>query len=386
MKVRLLATHPVQYQVPWFRALAGKPGLDFEVGFALLPDPKVQGVGFEQAFEWDRPLLEGYPYRCLEQTRTLPRLDRFWGLGLRRVRAWLRGVQALIVTGWNSWALVQGVLAARRQGIPVVVRGDSWLADGRSELRRGFVRLWLRQFAAFLVVGSRNRDYYRAHGVRDAKLFPAPHGVDHEWFSAQAEQATAERDTLRQRWGVGASELLLLFVGKLQPIKNLPELLHALATPENRTMPLLVVGSGPEERACKQLARELGLRVLWHGFANQSELPALYRAADLLVLPSLRETWGLVVNEAMACGLPVVASDRVGCVPDLILPDQTGWIYPSGDRAALAALLAAIRSAPERVRRLGEHARKHVRATCDLSRLVEGTLAALRWVASGRGA
>jgi glycosyltransferase involved in cell wall biosynthesis len=188
---------------------------------------------------------------------------------------------------------------------------------------------------------------------------------------------------LRHKWGVEEGELVLLYVGKFQAVKNLPELFLALAQLGALAPPLVLVGSGPEEQNWRGLARELGLRVIWHGFANQSELPAIYRAADVLVLPSRRETWGLVVNEGMACGLPALVSDAVGCMPDLVLENETGWVYPSGDVSALAAVLRQIAEAPSRVRSMRGTVIRHVERVCSLEELVEGTLAAVRAVAAG---
>ncbi len=386
MKVRLLATHPIQNLSPWLRRLGGLDELDFEVGYGFLPDPERQGVGFDHPFTWDLPFLEGYRSRTLPQWIPNPRLDRFFGLWASGLRKWLAGCDALMVPGWHSWLLVQGVLAARRLGIPVLARGDSWITSQRGCIHRWMVRLWLRSFAGFLVVGDRNRNYYLAHGVSSERLFPGPHGVDHQWFREQADRFASARDAVRQRWGVSREELVLLYVGKFQDIKNLPELFLALAELGSAAPPLVLVGSGPEESRWRQLGNELRIRLFWNGFANQSELPAIYRAADVLVLPSKRESWGLVVNEAMACGLPAIVSDTVGCMPDLIRADETGWSYPSGDLRALAAICRKLQESTLAVRGMREAVQRHVEEVCGLDRLVAGTLAALRAVARSRAA
>lgn len=383
MRVRIAATHPIQYQAPWFQALARRPELELEVGFAWLPSRQAQGAGFGRAFAWDLPLTEGYAWVELERAGRDPDLERFASLRLRSPGRWLAPkIDVLVVTGWHRLPLLQLTLAARRRGIPVVARGDSPGGRQRGLARRLALRAWLGLFAAFLVVGKRNRDFYHELGVPPVRLFDCPHFVDHHRFAAGAAAARENRDVIRQRWGASRGETVFLFCGKLIPEKNLEELLAACSLLRGDVhFRLVVVGDGPLRAGLEARAAALGLDVHWEGFRNQSELPETYAAADLLVLPSRSETWGLVVNEAFACGLPVVASDRVGCVPDLVLPGETGEVYPSGDPAALAARLSELARDPERRCRLARSGKEHVEARYSVERAVEGTLAALAFVA-----
>jgi len=381
MKVRLAATHPIQYQAPWFQALARRPELELEVGFAWLPSREAQGTGFGRAFAWDLPLTDGYAWTELERAGRRPDLDRFAALRLRRPGRWLEPeVDALVVTGWHRLPLVQLALAARRRGIPAIARGDSPGGRRRGVARRLLLRAWLRLFAAFLVVGEANRAFYRELGVPPERLFDCPHFVDNRRFAAGAVAGGAIREEARRRWGAGPNEPVLLFCGKLIPEKNVEELLEASALLGRDTrFRLVVVGDGPLRADLERRAAALGLEVHWEGFRNQSELPATYAAADLLVLPSRSESWGLVVNEALACGLPAVTSDQVGCVPDLVLPGETGEVYPAGDPAALAARLRGLANDPERRRALGRRGQELVATRYSVERAVDGTLAALAW-------
>jgi glycosyltransferase involved in cell wall biosynthesis len=388
LRLALATTHPIQYQVPWFRALAARPEVELEVGFAWLPDAAAQGVGFGVPFAWDLPLLDGYRWRELERGRGRPELSRFGGLRLRRPGSWLDAwrADALIVTGWNARALVEVALAARRRGIPVLARGDS-----RGGLRRPLAarlahRVLLRLYAGFLVVGERNRAFYEERGVAAERLFSCPHFVDNERFAHAATAAAPRRAELRARWGVPENAVCTLFAGKIAPVKDLDTLLAALARACVATpgLHLLVVGDGGERARLERAARERALPVGWAGFLNQSEIPAAYAAADALVLPSRSETWGLVVNEAMACGLPAIVSDAAGCAPDLVRDGETGFTFPCGDAPALAARLAALAAEPGAARAMGERARALVFAEYSVARAVEGTLAALAAVTGGR--
>jgi glycosyltransferase involved in cell wall biosynthesis len=376
----LAATHPIQYQIPWYRELAVIPGLDLEVGYAWLPDPDAQGTGFGVAFEWDLPLLEGYRWTELARAGGTPDLDRFAALRLRRPGRWLAGRPAtLLVTGWHRLPLIQLAIAARRRRIPVLARGDSTGAGRRRLHRRLLLRAWLRLFAGFLVVGSRNREFYRELGIDDARIFDCPHFVDNRRFTAAAERALPRRAELRLRWRAADDSLVVLFCGKLIPEKNVGELLEAFATASTSAagLRLVIVGDGPLRGELQAQAERLGVRAAWCGFQNQSQLPESYAAADLLVLPSRSETWGLVVNEAFASGLPVIASDRVGCVPDLVHPGKTGAVYRSGHPEELAARLLQAAANPAWLRRAGEEGRRLVLGSYSVERAVAGTLLAL---------
>jgi glycosyltransferase involved in cell wall biosynthesis len=386
VRVAVATTHPIQYQAPWFRALAERPELELEVGFAWVPDAAAQGAGFDVAFEWDLPLREGYRSVELERRGRAPRLSTFAGLRLRDPARWLAGrFDAVVVTGWNAWALVQVALAARRLGIPALARGDSRGGVPRPLAVRMGHRLLLRLHAAFLVVGRRNRDFYRSYGVDPGRLFDCPHFVDNSRFARAAEAARAERAALRARFGVPAGAVCALFAGKLQPVKEVGLLITALERARTRAgdLHLLVAGDGSERAALERQARERSLPVSFAGFLNQTELPAAYAATDLLVLPSRSESWGLVVNEAMACGLPALVSDAVGCAPDLVVEGETGWTFPAGEVDALAERLAAAAGRRAELPSLGARARARVESGHSVERAVEGTLAALRFVAAG---
>jgi glycosyltransferase involved in cell wall biosynthesis len=228
---------------------------------------------------------------------------------------------------------LQAARACRRARIPVLVRGDSQLASQRG----GAVRmakalvfpLFLRRFDGFLYVGQRNREYLQHYGVRADRLFFSPHCIDNQAFRTGSEAARQKspRDP--------NAPARLLFVGKLVDSKRPFDLLQAAALIKSRRVEVAFAGAGEAEARLKQAAAAAGVSTVFHGFVNQSELPAVYAAADVIVSPSV-ETWGLVVNEAMACGLPAVVSDSVGCGPDLIDEGQTGAVFPLGDTAKFA--------------------------------------------------
>ena len=381
-RLGVISTHPIQYQVPWFAGLAVDPRLDVRVGFGCLPDARAQGVGFATEFAWDVPLRDGYPSSELPRRNARARLASFFGIRLRGIARWLRAQRfdALVVTGWNSFALVQAALAAKRLRLPLLVRGDSNDLRRRGALPRLVHRAFLPLFDAFLVVGKSNRRFYRQSGVPEEKLFDCPHFVDNERLARQHTEALPRRAELRARWGVPADAVCALFAGKLVAVKNVPEALAALRNAAARAprLHLLVVGEGPLGEELRAAAAGERLPVSFAGFLNQSEMPAAYAAADFLVLPSRSETWGLVVNEAMACGLPAVVSSGVGCAEDLVEDGVTGFVYTAGNAEELAARLVDMAADGETRQAMGERARQRVVTGYSVERAVEGTLAALR--------
>jgi glycosyltransferase involved in cell wall biosynthesis len=361
MRLGVLATHPIQNHAPIFRELARH--CDLTVYFAHRQTPEGQAqAGFGVPFEWDVDLLSGYDSAFLDNRSRRPATNRFFGCDTPGIdEAIGRGqFDAFMVTGWGVKAYWQAVMACRRRNVPGLIRGDSQLAMRRHlplRLAKELVypRL-LGLFDGFLYVGRRNREYLRHYGLPEERLFFSPHCVDNGSFAARAD---AERQALGERIGDAAHPKSVLFAGKLVERKRPLDMIRALAlaAAQGCRAQAVFVGAGELEDSLRREAAGSGISAIFHGFQNQSRMPSIYAASDLLVLPSdHQETWGLVVNEAMACGIPAVVSDAVGCGPDLIDPGRTGAVFPLGNITALAA---AIRSTlalePSLVRR---HLRK----------------------------
>ena len=366
-RLLVVGSHPVQYHTPLFCTLAADPALATDVLYLSLPDARTQGLGFGVAFTWDVPLLEGYRWHQARSGRgrgitsgyggvwlANPLVELGWGPS--RLRP-----DAIFLTGWHFLGLVQVHLVARLLRIPVVLRMDSNGARPRSWLLNQIYRVLFRGVAVGLPVGMANARWYRSNGVPEDRLIPSPHFIDNASFAAQAAEQRNQRQALRQRWGIPEQAFCFLFAGKLQDKKRPQDLLEAmhLLQEQGPTSPrpihLLIVGSGHLEDACRAQVAAQGLPVSFAGFLNQSAIATAYAASDCLVLPSDHgETWGLVVNEAMACGLPAVVSDLVGCREDLIVEGKTGLSYPCGDSPALAACLARMALDPETSRQMGQ--------------------------------
>ena len=382
MRVALFATHPIQYQVPWFRELAARPEIELKVFYGMIPDPAQQGVGFGVRFRWDVPMFEGYEHEILHNVARRPSLATFAGCDtpgvFRALRVWKPDVA--ILTGWHSKMLVQAGWACVRLGVPRVVRGESSALARRPRWKRTLHRIWLHGFDGFLAIGEANRDFYLEAGIPAARIHRCPYVVDNSRFAAAADGLRARRAELRRRWSIPAEATCFLFCGKLVAKKRPLDLLRAArrATAEGAALHVLVVGEGELMAEARALVASDRLPVTFAGFLNQTEIVEAYVAADCIVLPSdAGETWGLVVNEAMACGLPAIVSDQVGCGPDLVDEGVTGATCPMGDVGALAQRLVAFAGDPSALRAMGAQARERVCSRHSLDRAVEGTLAAV---------
>lgn len=348
LRLGILTSHRIQYNVSIFRELSKLAHV--RVFYLHRQSARQQaGAGFGVAFEWDIDLDSGYNWTDLHDSEARGNVSTFFGTSAGEMGEHIARGQydALIVTGWNLRAYWQGILAAKQKGTPVLVRGDSQLGSPRNLLWRGMkliiFRIMLRSFDACLYVGERNREYLRHYGVVAARLFPASHSIDVQLLRDQAAQATKRRQDLRETMGANADTKIVLFVGKLIDLKRPHLLLAAAKLCQNNGVEIMVsfVGDGPLRAQLHETAAALGVHAHFAGFQNQSSIGAHYACADVLVLPSAHETWGLVVNEAMACGCPVVVSDRVGCLPDMILP-LTGACFAGDQPEALAEAIASV--------------------------------------------
>ena len=391
-RIAVVASHPVQYQAPFFRRLAQRA--DLTVFFCQRHEPALErAAGYGEAFSWDVPLTDGYRHEWLTNIAAHPAVDRFSGCDTPDVadRIAERRFDACIVQGWYLKSYAQAILACRRHRVPVLLRGDSQLATTRSIVKRAAkywpYRLVLNSVAGHLAVGAANREYLSHYAVPDSKLFDVPHAVDDQWFATEARAAIANGSRQRERAALGIPQdaRIAIFVGRLVDMKRPLDLIRALTdsvVPSNLWG--LIVGSGPLEREARALAETLRARVRFAGFRNQQSLPAVYACADLLVLPSdARETWGLVANEALASGVPVVLSDAAGCARDLAVGDA-GRRYRMGQVSELAlamtSMAAALDDRPGDVAdAVGERAAAF---SCDAA--VAGTLRAVEIVARGR--
>jgi len=352
-----------------------------------LPDAARQGVGFDAAFQWDIPLLEGYQWEVAQgsdETDT----KQLWPLALYIVGQ-LKRLQpdVILLTGWHQRSLLSYLVVAKILRIPTLVRGDSNALKPRTLIVKTFHWILVRLYSAIVYVGKANKAFFSGYGIPDDRLFSVPHFVDNDRFSDAARKLDRTRVEIRKSWDIPGEAICFLFAGKFVKKKRLMDFLEAflLLSGRHSGVHALIVGSGPQRLEAQEFVNRYGLAITFAGFLNQTEIPRAYLASDCLVLPSdYGETWGLVVNEAMACGKPAIVSDRVGCGPDLVENGITGYRFACGDIHALANWMLKMATDPEAMREMGQRAKSRVLESYSVEKAVEGTLQAVNYVLGRR--
>jgi glycosyltransferase involved in cell wall biosynthesis len=379
VRLAYLVSHPIQYQAPLLRRIALEPGIDLTVLFGS--DFSVRGYkdrGFGVEVLWDTPLLEGYHSEFLPSWRDTGSVSPTTPIsrGIYRRLQNSDGSPAfdvLWVHGYASVNALQAILAANALGIPVLLRAESWLADrARSPWKLAakslFFRLLGSGIAAVLPIGTVNSAYWTHYFGSSVPQFLMPYAVNNEYFAQLADAAAPREQELREELNLAPERPVILFASKLQARKHADHLLEAYRSfianlaPQDRPY-LVIVGDGEQRAALEARAGELGLEdVRFAGFRNQSELPRFFQLADVFALPSRHEPWGLIVNEAMAAGCPVIVSTDVGSHADLITDGIEGCVFPVGNISALTDALHRVFASPGSAARMGQFARQRIHA------------------------
>lgn len=370
LRVLFVATHPVQYASPLFRLFANDPRLEILVAYCSLQGAEPQfDPDFGVEVKWDVPLLEGYPWVVVQNRSWHPGLGSFLGLFNPGIWSLIRcgDFDAVVLyTGYVYVTFWMAVAAAKVSRVPVLFSTDAHdLAPRDNKGWKRWVKglLWpplFRLADVVIVVSSGGAALIRSLGILDERIVVTPYCVDNDWWIAESKRVN--REAVRRRWGVPKDASVVLFCAKLQAWKRPQDVLRAFARADSSNAYLVFCGDGALRSTLESDAKSLGVsdRVRFLGFVNQSGLGETYAASDVLVLASEYEPFGVVVNEAMLCGCPVIVSDRVGARFDLVRKGETGFVFPMGDVGALAALMREVLQSPERLKRVGEAARQRM--------------------------
>lgn len=386
-RLAMVQSHPIQYFSPLFRRLATRPDIDLTVFYCRDTGVKeTMDREFGVAFTWDIPLLEGYRWRFLRNLSPSDSTAGLWSaINPGIIPALVRGrFDALWVHGHRSLTILLAMVTARVLGVPVLMRGETHLLSTptgwKGRMRRPLMTFLYRYLCtAVLPIGTLNDEFYAQHGVPPDRRFLVPYVVDNELFSRGAAAVRRDRIERRGALGLPATLPLILFSAKLIPRKRPMDVLQAYAGLRRRGLEagLVFVGAGSEEDELRTYVRKQGVPdVYFHGFRNQSEMPEMYALADVFVISSEYETWGLAVNEAMAAGLPVVASSAVGAARDLIRDGENGRVYPVGNVEALSARLEELIANPGLRERMSSQSQEII-ARWGIEQAVEGIERAL---------
>ena len=350
-KLAIIAPTCFYYQAPLFRALAANDRINLIVYFCSNEGSSGKDVksvyGYDQNWGVEEQLLEGYSSKLLKNhspkgsyLKSLTGLANFgvWD-ELRRERP-----DAVVIMSWMNPTWWLAFLACLRFKIPVLFMTD---ANFYAEELINTWKSWIKRYclgkflfpltAGFLCAGTANRLLYSSHGVQDEKLVPFAYSWGYQQLIEKSEGLRNQRLQLRKKHGVPEDASIVLYCGRLSSEKASMELLKAYQLVSHPKKALVLIGDGSLRSQMQDFIDLHGLEsVYFMGFKNRNDLSDFYALADILVLPSNRETWGLVVNEALSFSLPVVVSDQVGSGVDLVISDENGYIFPAGEIQALA--------------------------------------------------
>lgn len=350
----VIETHPIQYHAPVWRAVQRDHGISVTAIYGS--DFSVAGYRdreFGATFRWDTDLLSGYTPKFLSRVGDGGAADAE-SVTTRGLGAVLQagGFRAALSVGYSPRFHAEGFRCARRAGLPVLFRGETtdharvrgWL---KRTARDAGLRWLYARCAALLHVGRHSLAHFRRLGFTGRDEFFSPYCVDPAPFRTDETARGELRSATRRALGFTDEQRVIMFCGKLSLRKGPDLLLAALRLlPESLrgNCALLLVGDGElREELMVQAARVPAIPVQCVGFQAQGALSQFYHAADLFVLPSRHgETWGLVVNEALHHGVPVVVTEAVGCAPDLVESGRTGEVCSADSTEALAAAMLKV--------------------------------------------
>ncbi len=352
-RLAYFVSHPIQYQAPLLRLIAADLEIELKVffysDFSLKP---YQDSGFNRVIQWDIPLIDGYKYQFLKT----------WTIGKKKLslqQSIAKDIKnqlsngkydAIWVHGWSMICGIQAILAAEQLGIPILMRGESNnLNKSNNKIKNKVKRIYLewlfKKISGFLYIGTLNHRFYKDYGIEEDRLFSMPYAVDNDYYQNQAELVSNNRAKLKLSLNLNPNRPIILYAAKIYDVKRPQDLLAAykLLSLDGVSEPepyLLFVGDGSLRSEIERQAQEMNWHsILFLGFRNQLEMPAIYDLCDIFVLPSGFEPWGLAINEAMNMGKALVVSDQVGCSLDLIVEGVNGKIFPVADIEELAEAL-----------------------------------------------
>ena len=353
----IVSGHPTQWEGPFFAKLARHPLIDLVVYYwSDLGLGRVREKDSGVVLRWDIPIFEGYKFCVLGQS-------------LRGIALLVREIlssryDAVVVEGHGGLVFLAAIVAAVLSGTPLFYRSDSTLLYRRSAVKRLLSRwllpLFYRLMRGFLPLSSLAAEFLKAHGVTPERIFLAPYTVDNEYVSRLCKEYRLRREEIRQRWGIDAQSFVALAILRFEERERPLDFLRAATLLDRKGLQckFILVGDGPQRPLVEDFISKQNLEVVLPGFRPYSELPMFYAIADVFVHPAARECWGLSVNEAMACGLPVIVSDQVGAGYDLVRHGENGFVFPVGEVDILAKYIEELATNKELRARLGTQAER----------------------------
>ena len=332
-KLAIISTHPIQYQIPLFKSLK-KRGINFKVFFASKHGVVKNKIDpeFLKKIKWDinSDMLKGYENKFPKVQKH--NVNDFMLSYFNIEKELLDGnFDNILILGWNNIHYLKALYFAIKNDIKILLRVETNLYSTKNLIKKILKKLILKFFfkkvSYFLSIGKLNKEFYISHGVKKNKIFSAPYFVDNDFFKISLSKKKIKKKLQLD------NKKIILFVGKLIKRKNPFEFLKiAEINKDNVNLHFIIIGDGILKKKCVEYTKNLNLtNVSIIGFVNQNKIREYYKASDLIIVPSFYETWGLNINEAFACNIPVICSKDCGASLDLVINRKTGFVYKTGN-------------------------------------------------------
>ena len=357
-RVAILTEIISPYRIPVFNALGKREGIELKVIFLSETDPtQRQWRVYKDEIRFSYEVLPSWRFRS---GRSHLLLNAGLSAPLKKFSP-----EAIICGGYNYIASWQALMWARRRGVRFILWSESNAQDARGHRKPvEFLKAYFRKRCDGSVVPGKSAfEYLRLLGCPAGRIFTAPNAVDNDFFATRAEIARCHPAAFREKFGL--PRRFILFVGRLIPEKGVFDLLDAYAKLESglrSEVGLVFAGDGVSREELAQQAKRISPgTVCFPGFAQREDLAGLYALAETLVLPTHSDPWGLVVNEAMACGLPIIVSSVAGCSADLVEEGWNGYVVPPRASEKLSMAIDSLVRQPELKRQMSARSLERIR-------------------------
>jgi glycosyltransferase involved in cell wall biosynthesis len=332
-RLAILATHPIQYQAPLFKELSKYENIKLTVLFySDYSAKKFNDKEFNREINWNANILDGYENKVIGVLNNSKEIG-FNNPSVKNLDNILnkKNYDIVLIQGWNHWANIKAIFAAKKNGLKIMMRSEATdHFENKKSIRRIIreivLKIIFKKIDYFIAIGENNKNFYLKRNIENKNIGFAPYSVDNKLF--EIKNKNNEGNVIKDKLKLSNSKKIILFASKLTERKHLDDLLKAYIKLEKPKPYLLIVGSGEKAEETRSYITENKLDdVKLYGFKDQNEIKEFYTIADIFILPSIKETWGLVVNEAMCANCAIIVSDQVGSAKDLVVEGKNGYIY-----------------------------------------------------------
>tara|TARA_A100001035_G_scaffold278212_1_gene276648 strand:+ start:206 stop:1354 length:1149 start_codon:yes stop_codon:yes gene_type:complete len=362
-KLAIITTHPIQYQIPLFKILK-KFGIEAYVFFASRHGMSLKNKDpeFLKKIKWNNEKYSLSGYRSFFSKNQKRNIDDF-KLSFDEIENKLKKekFEHILILGWNNLHYLKSFYYALKLNIKIILRVETNLKSQVNILKKIikfiFLRFLFKNITYFLSIGKLNRQFYLSHNIHQKKIFPAPYFVDNKFFSLKIT-----KNNIKKKFRL-EDKKIILFVGKLIDRKNPIEFLKLAKQYQTKAKyHFIIIGDGYLKKDCKNFIKKNRLKnVSLKGFVNQRELRKYYKMSDLMIVTSLYETWGLVINEAFCFHVPVICTSKCGAAKDLIINGKTGYTYKSGNLNQLKNRLKSILNDKKLRKKMSLNIKNHIK-------------------------